>query len=190
MANEEMGEEVVEITDIVEQKDDEGNDTTDWKALALKNQGIAQRLKTKLEKSKEAKTEAKPNEPSKQKSDDLDYGQLAYLATKGVESSEDIDFVREELKKFGGELKDLVSNEYFQGKLKERKEARKVLDATTTTPRRGNNQAADSVEYHLSKYLSTGKLPEDREMATKVVNANLAQRARKSQFTDNPVVRG
>ncbi len=33
---------------------------TDWKALALKNQGIAKRLKTKLEKKDEEKPEVKP----------------------------------------------------------------------------------------------------------------------------------
>jgi hypothetical protein len=58
MENEEKIE-VEEVEEIVEVKDDDGNDTTDWKALALKNHGIATRNKTKLLKVKE-KLEAKP----------------------------------------------------------------------------------------------------------------------------------
>ena len=46
---EEKNVEVEEVVDeIVETKDEEGNDLTDWKALALKNHGIAQPLKKKI----------------------------------------------------------------------------------------------------------------------------------------------
>jgi len=58
MENEEKIE-VEEVEPIVESKDDDGNDTTDWKALAIKNHGIATRNKTKLTKVKE-KLETKP----------------------------------------------------------------------------------------------------------------------------------
>ena len=65
MANDEEdidlnNEEVDEVEELPEVQEGE-EDTTDWKALALKNQGIAKRLKTKLDKSKvEVKPEVKP----------------------------------------------------------------------------------------------------------------------------------
>jgi hypothetical protein len=141
-----------------------------------------EQLRKKL--GKEAPTK---HETQKSSLDEFNEGQLAYLAAKGIESDDDIDFTLGELKKHGGNLRELLGNEYFKSAVKTRNEAKSVLDATPTSTRKGNN-AVDSVDYNLSKYLSTGKLPADREMANKVVNARLKQEKSKTMFSDTPVI--
>lgn len=179
-------EKEVEVDDIVETKDDEGNDTTDWKALALerqesakKNQGIAKRYKTKLDKLKEApeKKLDKKDPPSKSENkDELDYGQKAFLIANGIKGSKEADFVQEELKKAGGELDELLENEYFKDRLKEFREINKTSEATPKGTRSG--KPTDSIDYWMTKPME--EVP--KELRAKVVNAKLKKDANKENF--------
>lgn len=121
------------------------------------------------------------------KSDEFDEGQLAYLATRGIESDADLDFTKKEMKKSNSTLTELLKNEYFQNKLKVRREAEKALEAIPD-PKRSNLAQNDSVEYHTAKYFQTGKLPSDPEMREKVVNARIKKETQTNQFTDTPVI--
>ena len=130
-------------------------------------------------------TEEKPKpKVENKKSEDLDDGQLAYLATRGIVSDEDIDFTKGQLKERGGNLRELLGKKWFQSELKERQDAKTVLDATPTGSRRGNVRPADAVEYEYAKYLKTGKLPADREMRTKLVDMRYKKTQRDSEFSD------
>ena len=126
-------------------------------------------------------TEKKPKIENK-KSDEFDDGQLAYLVAKWIESDEDVDFTRDELKKHGGNLRELLGNEYFKAKMVARKDAKIALEATPTSTRRTSSKAGDAVEVEYSKYLKTGKLPEDREMRKKIVNMRLEKEKTDDEF--------
>lgn len=149
--------------------------------------GRLQRELTKLNKQLGIDEPEKSTRKSK-KSSEFDEGQLAYLVAKGIEADEDIEFTQNELEKHGGSLRELLNNEYFQSKVKARKEAKATLEATPTTTKRSGSNTGDSVDYHYAKYMATGKLPEDREMAIKVVNMRQKKEVSKKMFTDNPVV--
>ncbi len=117
--------EVEEVEDIVETKDEEGNDLTDWKALALKNQGIAKRYKTKVEKARDlakanAEKEQKPENQKKEK-EGFDYAEKAFLKASGIQSNE-YEFVQKTLDSTGKSLDEVLESKYFQAELKERRE--------------------------------------------------------------------
>ncbi len=177
-------EDVIPVPEIVETKDDKGNDTTDYKALAEKqrdvaeqNRGIAQRNKTRAERFKASGGKpadgGKPNggKDDAGKSGDLDYGQKAFLATAGIKGADELKLVTEELKKSGATLDELVDNPYFQEKLKETRRLKKSDDAGIEGGKRGGQQAKDTVEYWLSRPF--GELPDDVELRRKVVNARI-----------------
>ncbi len=88
------------------------------------------------------------------KTGDLDYGQQGYLASKGVEHDEDIEFVEGMLSRNGDELKDVMKDEYVVKKLKSMKEARKLNDAIPDS-KRGSAPARDKVDYWIKK----GEMP-------------------------------
>ena len=172
-------------------EDELADDATDWKAKALELKGIAKRRATQLAKAKEklaSNPEKKPDAPepkeiTPKKSDEFDDGQLAYLSTKGIESDEDLEFTKGELKKSGVTLRELMSNEYFQSKVKTRKDATAALEATPNS-KRSRGGADDTVEFHYAKYQSTGKLPADREMANKIIDLRVKKETSDSEFNN------
>ena len=175
--------EVEEIDDIVETKDEEGNDLTDWKALALKNQGIAKRFKTKLEKDKQAKPEAK--EPEKIEKKGFDFAEKAFLKSSGIQSNE-YEFVEEVMKSTGKSLDDVLESKYFQAELKEQREESESKKAIPPTSKRSGGSAVDSVEYWIAK----GELPpkEQTQLRRDVVNAKIKRANQASKFSDNSIV--
>lgn len=179
--------EVEEIADIVETKDDEGNDLTDWKALALKNQGIAKRFKTKLEKAKElvkANVE-KPKIPEKKEKEGFDYAEKAFLKANNIQKDE-YDFVQEVIKSTGKSLDDVLESKYFQNELQERREESETKKAIPEGTKRSSGAPMDSVDYWLAK----GELPpkEQSELRRKVVNAKIKKANQESKFSPNSVV--
>ncbi len=175
--------EVEEVDEIVETKDEEGNDLTDWKALALKNQGIAKRFKTKLEKAKEAEKiipEKKSEPEKKEEKKDFDNADYAYLAVKGYETDEEIAFIKGELEKTGKTLREILNYNYVQEELKSIKDEKAAKDATPKGSKRtGGASAKDDVDYWLAK--GDEELPpsDQRELRRKVVLAR-EQRDRKA----------
>ncbi len=163
-------EEVVQTDEPTESYED----ATDWKAKYEEEQGRRRRLETKLNKSSEAKSE-----PQSKKSNDLDYGELAFLTAKGVENDDEVDFVKTIINNTGRSLKDVVGDDYVQAKLSAMRDARAVKDATPSGTKRSAQSASDSVEYWLSK----GELPDDVDLRRKVVNARIEKETRKDVFT-------
>jgi hypothetical protein len=141
-------------------------DAKDWKAEALKYKAILDRNKNKPEKKSESK-----------KSDDLDYGAKAFLTANGIKGTKEFDFVKDEMKKSGEELENLLENDYFQSRL----EKFRNLNKTTEAIPKGSKRAGittDSVEYWMTKPIE--EVP--HEMRIKVVNARLKQDESKGKF--------
>ncbi len=184
MSKIDSNEDVVDVADIVETKDDAGNDTTDWKAIALerteaarKNKGIAQRYKTKVEKSKE-KPDADPIPQNEPTSNDL--GEKAFLAVNGIKSADEVAFFKKMKKETGKDAEALLDSTYFQTEFKDFKEKNASSSATPNGGSRSNNSSNNTVEYWLAK----GELPPASEVQLRrdVVNARMKKEENKGVF--------
>lgn len=149
-------EDVVDVVDITPTVDEDGNDTTDWKAiaemhrdLALKNRGIAQRFKTKLEKAKE-KSDT-PVEKNEEKTVTSDLGERAFLAVNGIKSADEVEFFNKIKKETGKNAIDLIDSTYFQIEFNNFKEKKTTREATPNSSKRSTPLSADSVEYWIAK---------------------------------------
>jgi hypothetical protein len=131
-------EEAEEDTVTVEDTEEEEKGVEYWKAEALKNKAILER-----NKGKEVK-EAKPQ------SDDFDYGQYAFMEQRGIESDDDISFVKKSMKDSGKSLREVLNANWFKSELKERHDLSKTEQATIKGKRSGG-ASTDSVEYWASK---------------------------------------
>ena len=114
---------------------------------------------------------ADPETKTSKKSDEFDEGQLAYLVAKGIDQDEDVDWTQKQLKERGGTLRELLSKKWFTEELKERKDNRSALEAAPTSKGRSSARPTDLFERANAEYQKTGKLPEDLEMADKVIEA-------------------
>ena len=162
--NEEVESEEVEST---EQEVEE----TDWKAEALKYKAILDRNKNK--KSPEQKTT---------KSNDLDYGQKAFLVANGVKEADEMKLVKGVMQETGKNLEDVLSSKYFQAELKEMRDLKASSNAIPNGKRSGT-ASQDSVDYWLAK----GELPpaHDVELRRKVVNARIKKNDTKGVVYNN-----
>lgn len=184
MSTENDAGEVVIIDDIIESKDADGRDNTDWKALAEKYQGIAKRFKTKADKVKDnSANPVEKKEPAK--SDELDYSHKAFLVANGIKGSDEIALARKVMKETGKSLDDVIESKFFQAEIKELRDTKTAKNAIPDPSKRAGQSARDSVEYWLGK----GELPprEQRELRTQVVNARIKQEKNIDIFTKNPI---
>ena len=147
------------------------------------HEGRAQRLRKKLGVEPETKVEEAPK-----KSSELDYGQKAFLRSYDIKGADELTLVKSELKRSGLELDELIENEYFQGKIKNLREAKATSEATPKGSKRSVNQAPDEFQSALSEYNQSGKLPEDRKLREKVVDAAIEQKRTGGTFSSEPVV--
>ena len=158
-------EEVADDTEEETQEEEQGVEY--WKAEALKNKAILDRNKNKTPR-KEAK---------KSQSDEFDYGEYAYLAQKGIESDEDIAFVRNGMEESGKNLRDVLNANWFKADLAERQALSKT-DAAVPKGSRANTAATDDVAYWSAKPIE--EVPAD--MRLKVVNAKRAKEENQGKF--------
>ncbi len=180
MANEIEKDEVLDELPSVEEGQE---DFTDWKALALKNHGIAKRFKTKFEKLKAnpPKEETPPIEGKK----GFDNADKALLIASGIKRDE-FDFVEDFMKNTGKSLDEVVDSKYFQAELKAQREESETKNAIPSGTKRASPGSRDEVGYWIAK----DELPprDQRELRSKVVQAKIKIEQDKSVFTDNPVV--
>jgi len=169
--------------------DEEGNDTTDWKAEALKRHGLASRNKKDLDKTREdfeAYKKANPEEPIKapeqpQDKTEFDYAEKAFLLAKGIKETQ-FPIAFQEKQASGLPLERLLDSKYFKEKL----ELETTKEAVPESPSRGGGNTRDTESYWIAK----GELPprDQVDLRRKVVNAKLKKIENKSKFTDSPIV--
>lgn len=186
-------DEVVNVPEVVETVDDQGVDTTDWKAkalelkeLALKNQGIAQRYKTKIEKLKN--TEATV-EKKAAKSADIDYAQEAYLVANGIREADERELLNDRVSNTGKSLKDVLENKYFQQDLADLRTAKATKLATPSSSNRSSTSPRDTVDYWKTK-IDAGQatlldIP-DIKLRRQIVNSKMSTIKDVNHFTSNP----
>ena len=173
------------VDDIVETKDEAENDTTDWKALALKNQGIAKRLQTKAEKAKlDAKVEKKVEKVLEGK--ELDRLDKAILRVEKITSPEEIALVEQWMKDTGKDVEGVLEKKSFQAELAEIRALQIAKESAPTGTKRSGQSPRDEVDYWIAK----GELPpQDQSKLRMDVVARKREVAKSTkQFSDDPVV--
>jgi hypothetical protein len=156
-----------EAEETTQETDTEEKGVEYWKAEALKNKAILERNKGKKEEKEETK---------EQKTDGFGYDVKAYLKASGIKADE-FDFVKEELKRAGGDVDSLLENEYFQAKLEKHRKVQQTADAAPKGKRTGN-VATDDVAYWEGKPLEDVPLA----MRRAVVNAQLDREKNAGKF--------
>lgn len=169
--NEQLDGDVV-IDEIVEEKDDEGNDKTDWKALALKHQGIAKRLKTKLEKSKESPKEEKTQVKKEETKPDNTLLEKAFLRSAGITDKEEVALALDTAEKWGLSVDALVDDEDFQTKLDKFRTKKANLEATSGIKGdKSGSSAKEDPEYWKAK----GVPPTPEQVPNKKARVKIAK---------------
>jgi len=185
----ETNEEVLDLDETVETTDEKGADTTDWKAEALKAQGIAKRLKTKLEKSKEATADVPVEKKEEPKTNETDLAQEAYLIANGIKEDDERELVIKRMADTGKSLKEIVNNKYLQEDLKDLRDAKAVKNATPSNSNRSGTPATNTVDYWKAK-IDAGKASlldvPDVKLRRDIVNSKLTKEKDVDHFTDNP----
>lgn len=157
---------LVEDTETEVEETDTSDDPAVLKARIkkLEEKAIAQRERSKMLKQDLAKTE-------KAKDSELDTAAYAYLAAKGIEDDEDIEYIHKRMNKWDMSLRDVLKDEDVQAKLKGMKIEREVKAATPGSTKRSSSGTIDNVDYWLARYERTGEYPTDFNLKSAVVNA-------------------
>jgi hypothetical protein len=148
----------------------------------------AKKAEAKLKELKAHKVEA-PAEPKTEvketKTNDLDYGQKAYLKAYGIAGSDELALVREYLTT-GKSIDEIVENKHFNNDLGDLREVKATKEATPSATKRGAPSGTTSVEYWLAK----GELPpaDNVQLRRDVLNARIEREKQRSKFSDQPVI--
>ena len=126
--------------------------------------------------------EGKVNKPN----EDFNTGDIAFMEGRGVKTDDAMNFVKSMMDKTGENLKDTLSDDYVQSKLKTMKEVAAVKDATPSGSKRTPTSGKASVEYWLAK----GGLPpeSDIQLRRDVLNARIKGEERGNKFAPQSVI--
>ena len=126
--------------------------------------------------------EGKVNKPN----EDFNTGDIAFMEGRGVKTDDEMNFVKSMMDKTGENLKDTLSDDYVQSKLKTMKEVAAVKDATPSGSKRTPTSGKASVEYWLAK----GGLPpeSDIQLRRDVLNARIKGEERGNKFAPQSVI--
>ena len=139
------GEEVDEIEELPELEEGE-DDTTDYKALALKNAGIAKRFKTKFEKTKEIKPVVPPviEKPKPQENNDINTAVNEALEKRDLESLEVSDDLKKEIQTYATvnkvSIRKAQDSKYIQFLKAEEAQNTKLENASLSKGRKGTTK--------------------------------------------------
>lgn len=173
---EEVVEETVEETPVVEETTTKEEPVVEKPTETLEDRRA--RLMRQLDQTNKKlgiETDKTPKKASK--SNDLDYGQKAFLAASGIKGAKEFEFVKNELRQSGQDLDALLENDYFKQRLTGFRELNKTSEATPTGKRSGG-VATDSVEYWAAKPIED--VPQEKR--ADVVNYKLKKSNAKGPF--------
>jgi hypothetical protein len=121
------------------------------------------------------------------KSDELGYGELAYLRSFEITDQAEIDLAQQVMQDTGKSLKDVLNNKYFQADLKEMREAAQADAAIPDSKHGKEGSAKDGVDYWIQK----GELPPANQVQLRrdVVNARMKKETDGSKFSQDAVIR-
>ena len=148
-----------------------------------KYQEVVEKNKQLFERAKQAEGEIKelramippkdePKAKTLEKSNDLDFGQIAFHNTKTgavkIEHNDDIDFLRNSIKETGKTQEQIMSANWFKAELSERQSARTAVIATPASSGRGSTGVeADNFDLVVAKFRQSGTFPPNTPMEVK-----------------------
>lgn len=143
------------------------------------------RLTRQLEQLDKKHPVEKKEESQTQKTNELDYGQKAFLLANGIKGTDEINLVKTVMQNTGKSLDDVLESKYFMAEIKELREIKSSEEAMPQGSKKSGASSKDTVEYWIAK----GELPPstDRELRQKVVNARIKSESTSRMFTDNSV---
>lgn len=175
MENEKEVEEVKEEDDSTSESD---NESTDWKAEAIKARGMYKRMETKYMKATEKKIEPPaPKEEEKEevkevKKGELDNADYALLSVKGYEDEEDIEFIHKQMLKWDKSLRETLQDDEIKAKLLSMRQERETKAAIPNSTKRSGKDMS-TLELDIARYERTGTLPQNFERRSAVINAKV-----------------
>lgn len=137
-------------------------------------------------RSKKVSPQEPPQPSSNKPNNDFDYGELSYLAVKGYEHEDDLNYIKTIKEKSGEPLRKIIEDDYVVEHLRTMKEERMVQNAIPSSQRRAPAILKNTVDYWLAK----GELPpmDQVQLRRDVLNERINRERQKSKFTDNPVI--
>ena len=156
-------------------KDDSSNQDNSFKNIETpdaKRARLTRQLEQLDKKFPSAKAENKTT-----KSNDLGYGEKAFLVANGVKGENESKLVQSFMQETGKTLEQVLDSKYFQAELNEMRELSTTANAAISGKRSGN-VATNTVEYWMGKDFKD--VPAD--MKSKVVNARMKTETSKGQF--------
>lgn len=165
----ELDLDLTEETPAEEKPAERPKETPEAKLARMKRQ-VAQ-----LEKHLGVDEKPKSESPAPSKSSELGYAEKAYLIANDIKVDE-IPLAQELLKKTGMTLDELVTDDYFQAKLKDFRETKASKNAVPSGTKRSSPSPKDSADYWTTKYLSGTPISEvPVEFRTKAIDARVAR---------------
>lgn len=138
---------------------------------------------------KAEKAEPKPTVESKpQKSNDLDYGQLALLRTEGIKGAGEIALVKEIMAETGKGVLDVIDSNYFKSRLSDFRDVQATKDAIPKGKNRSGQQGASDVDVAFAKFQETGELPADLNTRIAIKNKLVDAEKNKNLFSGPSVI--
>ena len=149
------------------------------KVRAEKAEKEAKELKSQLEKKTPKNTETET--PQKEvKSNEPDYGKLAFLNSNKVNNPDDQKLVLDEAKRLNLPLTDVLGMKHIQTQLNDAKDQREAEDGSP----KGKGKSGGSNQQDVDYYLAKGTTPEDVELANKVIEARIKKETNANKFSE------
>ena len=143
---------------------------------AKKAETEAKDLKSKL---KDLSEESKEPEPKPQ-SDEPDYARLGFLNSKSITHPDDQKAVLDEAERLKLPITDVLEMEHIKSKLQASQETRVAKEGMPEGKGRTGQESKGDVEYYADK---PDELPEDLELANKVIDARLNKIENEGKFS-------
>ena len=156
--------------------------------LTKQNNETVGNLKRELKDAKkaldDAKTALNPEPPKEEKteSNEPDYGKIALLNSKEVSHPDDQKIVMEEAERLKLPITDVLEMDHIKTKLETSKQTRVSQEALPKGDGRKNSATRDEVEFYLQN--PDEKLPDDLDLANKIIDAKMNKSKNAGKFSD------
>jgi hypothetical protein len=162
----EQEEEVLETSS--EETNDEEQDSTDWKAIALKNEQLANNQKIRAEKAEGKLKQVRPEVTQSKSKGDLGSKDL-YALMEAKVPQDDIDEVIDYAKFKGVSIQEALKTSFVKATLSEKAEQRRIAESTNVGGARRSTQKV-SVDTIMSK-AQNGEMPDSDEDMMALIKA-------------------
>lgn len=151
-------------------------------------EGRAARIRKKLGLD-ENKDEAPKKVDTSKPSEDLDYGEKAYLRSAlNLKGSDELQLARDWKKKYGSTVEEMETDEVFINRLNGLREARETMNAIPKGKNRSGQTGVTDADIAFAKFQETGKMPEDFKTRVAVKNKIVEAEQNRNMFSGPSVI--